>query len=214
LSTRAANVVLAVAAIVAAGCGPMRSVRSFFAHDAGERTPPAQMALATAAAAPGAGDETPVRGEREVEFPAVAESVTSSLFPSGAAARFADARVPVLAPASMSRDQAGAFLSSFRPTSDGFFARLGLEDFDVVMNGTRLYAVAPEGAGAPRRDAAGPQFSQTENGMSVSFNRFGADYSIDFVCRGSGGEEGSDCVTEAKAAEFVQRLVPVGGDGR
>ncbi len=161
-------------------------------------------------------DPTPTRGEREVEFPVTAEQAGDSARAAGLdAARFADATVPVLAPAGMSRGQAVQFTESFRATPDGYFARMSLEEFDVVVNGTRIYARAPEAAGAPpARDTSQYQYSESETGMSVTFSRFGADYSVDFVCRGAGDEGGSECVSEAEAAELVGRLVPVGGGGR
>jgi hypothetical protein len=198
-----------------AGCDSIRAV--FTADDGGSEDAAASDRTASAVAnledrSQSGGDPIPERGERDVDFPVVAESVADGLFPDDGAT-FASASVPVLAPSAMSREQASSFVSSYRTTPDGYFARMALDEFDVVVNGTRMFAVAPEAAGAPSRDTTQYQFSESDTGLSVTFNRFGADYSIDFVCRGPGGE-GSACVTEAKAAEFVERLVPVGGGGR
>jgi hypothetical protein len=218
MNMRSSALALTAAGVVAlAGCD---SIRSRFASIGGSDDPPASNRpsqvsnLQDETQGGQQGDPTPTRGERDVDFPVVAESVTDSLFPSGDDSKFAAASVPVLAPASMSRDQATGFVDSYRTTPDGYFARLDLEEFDVVVNGTRAFAVAPESAGARTRDTSQIQYSETDTGVAVTFNRFGADYSIEFVCPGAGGEGGAACVTEAKAAEFVERLVPVGGGGR
>jgi hypothetical protein len=208
-----APALLASLAGLSLGLAACDSIRAVFMADSDEQPESTATAVANIEGrTESGGDPTPQRGEREVEFPVTAQSVTDELFPNDGA-RFAEATVPVLAPAAMSREQASSFVSSYRTTPDGYFARLGLEEFDIVVNGTRMFAVAPQGAGAPSRDTTAYQFSESDTGMSVTFNRFGADYSIDFVCRGPGGE-GSACVSEAEAAEFVERLVPVGGGGR
>jgi hypothetical protein len=209
VSPRVAPALVASLTGLALGLSGCDSIRSVFRADGGgdNRT------AANIEAQTESGDSTPARGERDVEFPVVAESVANSLFPGDGAA-FASATVPVLAPSAMSREQASTFVSSFRATPDGYFAQLGQENFDVVVNGTRVFAVAPESAGARPPDAAPYRFSESDTGVNVSFNRFGADYSIDFVCRGAGGAEANECITEAQAAEFVDRLVPVGGGGR
>lgn len=204
-STAAVALIAGVAATLA-GCDSIRSVFRGGGSDGAERQAAANLDRS-------GGDPTPARGEREVEFPVIAQAVTDSLFPGDGAEKFADASVPVLAPAAMSTDQASAFVDSYRTTPDGYFAQMAAEDFDVVVNGTRAYSVAPEAAGATPRDTGAFQFSESDTGLSVTFNRFGADYSIDFVCRGAGGE-GATCVDEAEATQFVERLVPVGGGGR
>ncbi len=207
-----ALVLIASAAVGLSGCDSIRSVFARGGADAsGDR--PATAASLDQSAASQSGDPTPTPGEREVEFPVVAQAVTDNLFPGGGDAKFAESSVPVLAPAAMSTDQAETFADSYQTTPDGYFARMPSEEFDVVVNGTRAYAVAPEAAGAQTRDTSAFQFSESDTGLSVTFNRFGADYSIDFVCRGAGGDAGG-CVDETKAAEFVERLVPVGGGGR
>jgi hypothetical protein len=209
---------LLAASLALGGCD---SIRSVFARGEGSSQGASQGSDASAsavaaldsdreAAAP-TGDPVPTRGERQVEFPVVAESVASELGMDPAA--FAGATVPVLAPAAMSTEQADSFEDSYRATPDGYFARMAMNGYDVVVNGTRVFAVAPEAAGAPpARDTSEIQYSETDTGASVTFNRFGADYSIEFVCRGPGGEP--SCVSEAQATEFVERLVPVGGGGQ
>lgn len=159
-------------------------------------------------------DPTPERHVRDVEFPVVAESVSSGVFGADLTDVFAPATVPVLAPSGMSTEQAAGFARSFRATPSGYFARMSGDDFDVVINGTRAYAVAPPSAGARPRDTSANQFSESETGLGVTFARFGADYSVDFVCRGGGDEAGMECISQEAAASFVERLIPVGGGGQ
>lgn len=159
-------------------------------------------------------DPTPDRHVRDVEFPVVAESVSSGVFGADMTDVFAPATVSVLAPSGMSSEQAAGFARSFRATPSGYFARMSGDDFDVVINGTRAYAVAPPSAGARSRDTSANQFSESETGLGVTFARFGADYSVDFVCRGGGNEAGMECISQQAAARFVERLIPVGGGGQ
>jgi hypothetical protein len=216
-SARAVAIVLG-AGVLLAGCD---SVRSLFARGAASQetgSEPVSAAALQSGAAPEAapaaqaapgGDPVPAQGQRSVEFPATAQSVADDFGPD--TEKFATAVVPVLAPASMSSDQASGFGDSFRETPDGYFARMAEGGFDVVVNGTRSFAVAPAAAGAPpARDTSQILFSETDTGASVTFSRFGADYFIDFVCK----DAGEPCITEAQATEFVERLVPVGGGGR
>jgi hypothetical protein len=159
-------------------------------------------------------DVTPERAARAVSFPVVPEAVTESMFPDDARTKFAGAQVPVLAPVGLSEEQAQRFVDTFRATPDGYFARMSMPEFDVVVNGTKIYAIPPESAGATERDTTELHVTESEDGMSATFNRFGADYSVEFACRGAGGEEGAKCLTEAQAREFVERLIAVGGGGR
>lgn len=159
-------------------------------------------------------DPTPEHGLRDVEFPVIAESASRSVFGRDMSETFASATVPVLAPASMTEDQAARFAESYRVTPDGYFARIPGADFDVIVNATRAFAVAPAEAGARPREASTYTIGESETGLGVTLSRFGADYSIDFACRGEGDEGGADCVTEDAAAAFVEQLIPVGGGGQ
>ncbi|MGD2133815.1 MAG: hypothetical protein PVI23_13555 [Maricaulaceae bacterium] len=160
------------------------------------------------------GDPTPSTGTRTITPPATAEvaSAAGRLFPGDLAERFAGAPVPVLAPGAISPEQARRFAETFRPTPDGFFARIGYDAYDVVVNGTRVYATPPPAAEPiTARRMSDLKVSESETGLSVTFSMFGADYSLDFVCRGAGEEESADCVGEEAAAEIARNLVPVGG---
>jgi hypothetical protein len=211
-----------VLAMGAAGCD---AIRSFMpggggaAQAPGEEADTAQAAAfdqgaETAVAAPeAAGDPTPTRGTRDIQFPEAARPAATAMGLD--VGKFADASVPVVAPSSLSQEQSDQLTSSYRATPDGYFARWSDEDFDVVVNGTRVYSDAPAAAGAPAaRDLSTPKVSETETGMSVTVSKFGADYNIELVCRGAGDEGGSGCATQEEAEALVDRLVPVGGGGR
>ena len=180
------------------------------------RTTDAENQRDTAMRLNGGGDPTPTRGTRSVEFPVGIESAPREHgFSDDAAARFAGATVPVLAPVGLSADQVARFADTYRSTPDGYFARVGYDEYDVVMNGTRAYAVAPQ-ASEPitAEEMRDWKVSESETGLSVTFSRYGADYSLDFVCRGAGDEESADCVEEEAAAEMARNLVAVGGGGQ
>jgi len=236
MSRKLALTVVVTLGVALAACGTIKSVydrgRGVFAPrhastespraensdasgDAGHVTSASLDANATARYAQATqSDPIPERHVRDVEFPVVAESVSSGVFGADMTDVFAAATVPVLAPSGMSSEQAAGFGRSFRATPSGYFARMSGDDFDVVINGTRAYAVAPPSAGARSRDTSANQFSESETGLGVTFARFGADYSVDFVCRGSGDEAGMECISQEAAASFVERLIPVGGGGQ
>jgi hypothetical protein len=156
------------------------------------------------------GDPTPTEGQRTIDAPDVPDSATRRWLSEDAAARMDGAAVPVLAPGDLTREQAAGFAERFRATPDGYFARLSLTNLDVVLNGTRRYAVAPEREGATATYTSQVRISESETGLAASFSRFGADYEIEFSCRGPGGEETPDCITEAEARALIDRLVAVG----
>lgn len=152
-------------------------------------------------------DPTPERGVRQVE-PAPAVAAT---FDADALARFNAASTTVLAPANLSPERTAQFARTFRATPDGYFARVDLPGFDVVVNGTRAFGVVPESAGARSGEVSQLRISESETGLSAVFRRYGVDYQIEFVCRGPGDEAGARCVTPEEARAVVESLVPVGG---
>jgi hypothetical protein len=155
------------------------------------------------------GDPTPERGVRQVEpAPAVAAA-----FDAEALARFNAAPTPVLAPSQLSADGAAQFARTFRATPDGYFARVDLPGFDVVVNGSRAFGVAPESAGARSGEISQLRISESETGLSAMFRRYGVDYQIEFACRGPGDEAGARCITPEEARAVVDSLVAVGGGG-
>jgi len=157
------------------------------------------------------GDATPARGARDVQAPQIDRAAARALFGADAATRFDRSVVPVLAPETITPEQAARFATSFRATPDGYFGRLPQAGFDVVINGTRAFAVAPPSAGAPVRDMSEVRISQSETGLAASFSRYGADYEVEFACRGAGDELGARCLSAEEARALVDALVPVGG---
>jgi hypothetical protein len=153
------------------------------------------------------GDPTPERGVRQVE----PVSAIAATFDAEALAKFNDASTPVLAPSQLSPEATAQFARTFRATPDGYFARVDLPGFDVVVNGSRAFGVAPESAGARSGEVSQLRISESETGLSAMFRRYGVDYQIEFVCRGPGDEAGARCVTPEEARAVVEALVPVGG---
>lgn len=85
---------------------------------------------------------------------------------------------------------------------DGYFATYHMPRYDVTVNGSqKAYAV---GGGKPTADKTVMNFQTGEASASLTFSRYGADYSIDFECRQVDGSQG--CVTEAEAKEFADSL--------
>jgi hypothetical protein len=111
--------------------------------------------------------------------------------------------VPVLAPGGMTAAQSEEFARRFRATPDGYFARVSFGAYDVVVNGST------------RRSGAGDsaiRISETETGLAAMFSRAGADYQVEFSCRGPGSEAGARCITEDQARAFVAALIAYDGN--
>lgn len=152
-------------------------------------------------------DQTVAAGARAT---AVAPGLAVA-FSTQTLADFARSPAPVLAPAALTAEQAAAFARSFRATPDGFFARLTLERFDVVVNGTCVSTAAPGRPAAPTGPSADVRISGSETGLAASFRRYGAAYEVEFACRGAGDELGAACVSREQASAFIDGLVRVGG---
>lgn len=87
-------------------------------------------------------------------------------------------------------------------TKDGYFATYHLPRYDAIVNGSnKAYAAAGQAAGG---DKSAMKFTTGEASASLSFSRYGADYTIDFECREVDG--GDSCITEAEAKQFGDSL--------
>ncbi|MCG8442729.1 MAG: hypothetical protein MI723_13080 [Caulobacterales bacterium] len=173
-------------------------------------------ALACAGAPAAAQDVVPEQGERRVQWPVGVESMTATaarVFPAGAGDAFAASPVPVLAPAGLTSADRDAFSNTFGATADGFYAVIPRGAFDVVLNGTVSYVVSPALIKEIPRDGFTYLYEEGDAGTNISFNRFGADYLLEFECRDA-INYASDCVTEQEAVELADSLVIVGGGGR
>jgi hypothetical protein len=108
--------------------------------------------------------------------------------------------VPMLLPSGIAQAQ------NDRPvppvvTKDGYFATYHLPRYDAIVNGSnKAYAAGGQAAG----DKSEMKFTQGEASASLSFSRYGADYTIDFECREVDGAD--SCITEAQAKEFADSL--------
>jgi hypothetical protein len=112
------------------------------------------------------------------------------------------APVPMLLPSIV-----GAQSANDRPvppvvTKDGYFATYHLPRYDAIVNGSnKAYATAGQ---ASAGDKTAMKFTTSDATASLSFSRYGADYTIDFECRQVDG--GESCITEAEAKEFADGL--------
>jgi hypothetical protein len=151
--------------------------------------------------------------ERRVQWPVGAQSIVEAnavVYPQGAEARFAEATIPVLAPDDLSADERRAFTESFRAVTDGYFSVVPRGDTDILINGTRSYAVAPELVKRFQRDGVSYLYQEGDGHVSISFSRYGADYLLQFECRDGEGYA-NDCTNEAEVVEVIDRLTIVGG---
>lgn len=172
-------------------------------------------------------DPVPTQGVREIDWPVGVASMNAAsvrTFGAGVFQRFSQSPIPVLAPAQMDEDDREAFADTFRPLSNGYFAVIHGERYDVIVNGTRSFSVAPAGARVTERDVASePLFEPAEIGANVSLNRYGVDYLLEFECNEAPPLGSStvvlpmgavpNCVDYDEAMSFANSLVIVGGGG-
>jgi hypothetical protein len=114
--------------------------------------------------------------------------------------------VPVLipGPAPGTATPQGGDTVRIQQTEDGYFAVITGTAYDMVIHGTRLFTVAPDNAPAPEGPRPTYTFADAEDGHSLSFSRFGVDYSIDFRCKLV--PPGTACVTRDQAIAVAERL--------
>lgn len=111
--------------------------------------------------------------------------------------------VPVFLPPADVSVAGGESAMRFQATSDGYFAAIPGETYDVVVNGTNEVIGPADGTAAPRSDTY--TFLETVTGAQVSFSRYGADYLVDFECKALPGGK-PDCITEDEALAFTRDL--------
>jgi hypothetical protein len=116
----------------------------------------------------------------------------------------------VVAPSGMTQEEKDEFSRTFRATPDGYFASLTRDGYDVVINGTLAYSVAPESLRLqPRTGRYHVQKSEGETG--IAFSDFGGDYLIQFICQEYVEDQVGGCVSDEEAIAFFERIVPLGG---
>lgn len=111
--------------------------------------------------------------------------------------------VPVFLPAGDVSIASGENAMRFQQTTDGYFAALPGEKYDVVVNGTNQVIGPADGAAAARDTTY--RFLETVSGAQVSFSRYGADYLVEFECKDLPGGK-PDCITEDEAVAFSRNL--------
>lgn len=112
--------------------------------------------------------------------------------------------VPVFLPSFPAAVQGGEAGVRFQPVSDGYYAFLPGQTYDVVINGTNRTFAAPGSSGRVRSDEM--VFQVTTTGAQVSFARYGADYLVEFECRVLVAGQPA-CIGEEEALAFAGELV-------
>ncbi len=112
--------------------------------------------------------------------------------------------VPVLLPTGIVTPQ-GAGTPAFRPLRDGYYANYPGAAYDITVSGTDR--VHGDGEVARNDDM---NFAQMAAGAQVSLSRYGADYLVEFECKGVEGALGDSCISEEDAMEIARNLVIAG----
>ncbi len=112
--------------------------------------------------------------------------------------------VPVLLPTGIVTPQ-GAGEPAYRALSDGYYANYPGAEYDITISGSnRVYGT---GNGT---DVDAMSFARTAAGAQVALSRYGADYLVEFECKGFAGAQGDGCISEEDAMELARDLVIVG----
>jgi len=115
--------------------------------------------------------------------------------------------VPVLLPTGLATTAGTNGGPRFVPLPDGYLATYPGTDYDITVSGTNEVFDAAPGLGD---GVAELSYVSTVDGAMVSFTRYGAGYVVEFVCKGTGGADGSGCISEDAATELAQSLIIAG----
>jgi hypothetical protein len=146
--------------------------------------------------------------DANVQPPPIAATAPKSNFNPKVTTASVGAPVPMLAPPVQASVAAGLDdgAVTVRVTEDGYFITVPGPRYDVIVNGTKAFYLAP--SDAPKTPAkAAPQayrFEWGEGEATLAFSRYGADYLIQFVCKT--GAANAACMTQADAVAFAERL--------
>lgn len=116
--------------------------------------------------------------------------------------------VPVLLPTGIVIPQGVDSQPRFQPLSDGYYAAYPGIDYDIIVNGTNE-TVAGTSEIESQIDKDALIFQPTSTGAMVSFSKYGADYLVEFECKGADGAS-PDCISEADALKIAQDLIIAG----
>jgi hypothetical protein len=109
--------------------------------------------------------------------------------------------VPMLLPSGVVSAQSADRPTPPVVTDDGYFATYHLAKYDAIVNGSnKAYKSGQAATGA--KDEM--KFQTGEASASLSFQKYGASYTIDFECRQVDG--GESCITEKEAKDFADSL--------
>ncbi|HEV7689412.1 MAG TPA: hypothetical protein VGO52_01245 [Hyphomonadaceae bacterium] len=109
--------------------------------------------------------------------------------------------VPMLLPSGVVSAQSADRPTPPVVTDDGYFATYHLAKYDAIVNGSnKAYTSGQPATGA--KDEM--KFQTGEASASLSFQKYGASYTIDFECRQVDG--GDSCITEKEARDFADSL--------
>lgn len=129
------------------------------------------------------------------------------------AAGVTNTRLPVLIPSAPALELAGETTVLLFPRENFYTLSITGEDILIEVFGTRLaHAQAPNALAARQlraADAEGYRFSQTEFGREVSFNRYGAAYSVTIEC--DAPEADPRCADDEYARRVVRSLLIAAG---
>lgn len=118
------------------------------------------------------------------------------------------APVPMLAPPVAASIAAGLNDESVtvRVTEDGYFITMPGPRYDVIVNGTKAFYLATEGApkASTNADPKAYRYEIGEGEVTLAFSRYGADYLIQFVCKT--GAINAPCITQPESIAFAARL--------
>jgi hypothetical protein len=122
-------------------------------------------------------------------------------------------RLPVLIPTSAALGLGESAVTRLFPQTDFYTLSITGPDILIEVFGTRLaHAVTPDAASRRRLRAADPsgyRVSQTEYGRELSFNRYGAAYSVTVEC--AEPETDTRCTSETYVRQLADALMIAAG---
>jgi hypothetical protein len=109
--------------------------------------------------------------------------------------------VPMLLPSGVVSAQSADRPTPPVVTDDGYFATYHLAKYDAIVNGSNKAYTSGQAAAGNKEEM---KFQTGEASASLSFQKYGASYTIDFECRQVDG--GDSCITEKEAKDFANSL--------
>ena len=115
--------------------------------------------------------------------------------------------VPVLLPTGIVIPQGAENQPRIQSLSDGYFATYPGIAYTIIVNGTnQVIGDRPETGDDEEIEF---NYHPTMSGANVSFNRYGADYLVEFECKTLNNGQ-ADCISEEEALDVTEKLVIAG----